>query len=125
MSGPVEKHENVAALALLDEDGDYIGHYLRRWPGKVTKNLAELTGINGNPSGEWKVEITSKFLKEPVTAIVNENWAPSTPVQFHLDPKDKNGKTAVTFFKKVRQVDSKPKDNELWQKGRWKDSDYK
>ena len=134
MSEPV-KIKNVDALRKrdLNKDGeeapDNEGPHLRRWPGKVTQNRGEVTR-NGFKSGEWGVEITSKFLEDPVLAEVNLEREVDTLVQFHLDPSDETGKTAVTFFESVQKIDPRTneplgwEENHAWHKDRFPTSDY-
>ena len=134
MPEPIEKIKNVDALAKRDlnkdgGEGRANSRYLRRWPGKVTENRRKVTR-RGYESGEWEVEITSKFLEHPVRADVNLNRQVGTRVQFHLDTSDATGKTAVTFFEFVQQVDpqtnavSEREEYHAWHKNRFSDSEY-
>ena len=135
MPQPIPKIKNVDALPKRDltKDGgegeDNQGRHLRPWPGKVTQDRGEKEQ-NGYLSGEWEVEITSKFLEDPVVARVNSVREEGTLVQFHLDPSDATGTTAVTFFQSVHTINprtneaSEPTENSSWHKDRFSDSDY-
>ena len=125
MSESRQKIKNVDAFKMRDlnadggEGTDNEGRYPRRWPGKVTKNEGKWMQ-NGVESGEWKVEITSKRLEDPVIARVNEDRAVGTRVQFHLDEQtDSTGKRAETSFELNRD-----RKNPAWHPRRFDDSDY-
>ena len=134
MSEPAKiKNDDALQKRDLNEDGgegpDNVGPYLRRWPGKVTQTRGQVTR-NGYESGEWEVEITSKFLEHPVRANVNLDRGVGTQVQFHLDTSDATGKTAVTFFELVQPIDPRTneplgwEENHAWHKNRFPESDY-
>lgn len=124
MSQPIVKIENLDALNTRDkknQDGKWVrdesgtSGIPGRWPGKVTKKLGNWVQ-NGFESGEFKVEITSKYLEDPVIGKANVEREVGTRVQFSLNPEqraaeDPNlgpaGKFAETIFEFTSQIDSR------------------
>ena len=112
------KIDNIEALKKRDktkeggECEDEKGPHLKRWAGKVTKNHGKHM-MGDWSSGEWKVEITSKSLEQPVTATVNQDRKVGELVQFVLNPMDDTGKTAETFFEFIGDGKNK-RPNEAW-----------
>ena len=135
MSESRQKIKNVDAFKMRDlnadggEGTDNEGRYPRRWPGKVTKKLGKAMQGDSD-SGEWKVEITSKRLEDPVIARVNEDREVGMQVQFHLDEQtDPTGKRAETFFEFIRnnpgtREAGQWRKNRSWHKNTFSDSDY-
>ena len=82
------KIDNIAAVKMREtKDGestqDGKGPYPRLWTGRVLKNDGKWVQ-KGYESGEYRIEIESKSLKDTVTARVNEDRKVGEKVQFFL-----------------------------------------